>query len=180
MRWDRPLETITLPRLTALFKEWEDIIMGYLLRQNIFHTVEEALWAWKFVLFHDLKFAQDGELDEEAIELVTYEALIGRIDLGDPVVRLMMGDLALKRYKKIELQYPFATNCGYVGLASHEAEPAIGDTVCLLFGGPTPFILRKEARRYHFIGACYLDAFMTIEVQNMVLAQGSLQTFDLK
>jgi hypothetical protein len=66
----------------------------------------------------------------------------------------------------------FVSTKGYVGLAPFHAE--VGDLICVLFGGQTPFILRNsshthpkiqyifggEGNAYLFIGECYVQGIM--------------------
>lgn len=56
----------------------------------------------------------------------------------------------------------FRTRQGYFGLGPHLMEP--GDLVCVLFGFPTPFILRKVDRHYLLIGECHVLGIMNGEV----------------
>ncbi|KAI0599877.1 heterokaryon incompatibility protein-domain-containing protein [Biscogniauxia sp. FL1348] len=54
----------------------------------------------------------------------------------------------------------FVTSRGYIGLAPWNAQ--LGDSICLLEGGKTPFLLRKarEGDYYHFVGECYVYGIM--------------------
>jgi hypothetical protein len=106
----------------------------------------------------DLRPALHKGAYENAVELVTYEAFLGRMDLGNREMKDMMENLAFERLQRIQSQYPFSTTLGYMGLTCHgkTLEPKIGDLMCLLSGGPVPFILRKEADKYLYMCACYL------------------------
>jgi hypothetical protein len=148
------------PRVRTLFKDWEEIIIRYLLAQNRFTTSKDAKRAWKFALMHDIK---DGKMEEEqkVVELLTYEAIVGRMELGNAGMERMAKEIAFDRYKKVEFQYPFCTTSSHMGFSNEggELQPKIGDLICLLAGGPVPFILRKEGDKYRFLGACYLRWF---------------------
>lgn len=61
----------------------------------------------------------------------------------------------------------FRTNSGYIGTAPTYAMP--GDVVCVLYGGQTPFILRRKAERYQFIGECYVHGIMEGEALDLGL-----------
>ena len=52
----------------------------------------------------------------------------------------------------------FFTSHGKLGLGP--AAMAEGDTICILFGGQTPFVLRHEINHYILIGACYIADIM--------------------
>jgi len=52
----------------------------------------------------------------------------------------------------------FFTSHGKLGLGP--AAMAEGDTICILFGGQTPFALRYENNHYILIGACYIADIM--------------------
>lgn len=55
----------------------------------------------------------------------------------------------------------FATKRGYIGTASPDV--AVGDIVCVLYGGQVPYIMRlhdNADRRHQFIGDCYVEGMM--------------------
>jgi hypothetical protein len=55
----------------------------------------------------------------------------------------------------------FATDKGYIGLAP--AGTQVGDRVCILLGGHTPFLLRPSEQysgRYRLVGECYVHGIM--------------------
>lgn len=54
----------------------------------------------------------------------------------------------------------FVTSKGYIGLAPWNAQ--VGDKICLLSGGKTPFLLRESAEsgQYDFAGECYVYGIM--------------------
>lgn len=66
----------------------------------------------------------------------------------------------------------FITDKGYVGLGPPNLKP--GGEVCILFGGPTPFIIRSTGNQtvcrfgpkpcYELIGDCYVDGLMDGQV----------------
>ena len=56
----------------------------------------------------------------------------------------------------------FITKKGYLGLGPGPME--VGDSVCVLFGGKTPFILRKEEDHFKLIGESYIHGIMEGEV----------------
>jgi hypothetical protein len=55
------------------------------------------------------------------------------------------------------------TEDGYIGLVPDSAE--VGDTVCLLYGGRTPYVLRKlgDDGDWRFIGESYIHGLMAGE-----------------
>jgi hypothetical protein len=69
----------------------------------------------------------------------------------------------------------FRTNKGYIGTGSKYARPR--DLVCVLFGGQTPFILRRDGERYQFISDCYVHGIMEGEALDLGLEE---TTFALK
>jgi hypothetical protein len=56
----------------------------------------------------------------------------------------------------------FVTRRGYMGLGTDNVKP--GDTVCILFGGSVPFVLRPEAHFWRFVGDAFVEDLM--EVRN--------------
>lgn len=56
----------------------------------------------------------------------------------------------------------FRTQRGYFGLGPHLME--YGDKICVLFGFPTPFILRRVNEHYLLIGECYAQGIMDGEL----------------
>ncbi|KAH8745035.1 hypothetical protein BGZ57DRAFT_742173, partial [Hyaloscypha finlandica] len=48
----------------------------------------------------------------------------------------------------------FFTEKGYLGLGPNKIEAQ--DQVCIIFGGKTPFILRKVEEHYKLIGEAYI------------------------
>ncbi|PMD22529.1 hypothetical protein NA56DRAFT_535467, partial [Hyaloscypha hepaticicola] len=55
----------------------------------------------------------------------------------------------------------FTTQKGYMGLGGLDCKP--GDLVCILYGGRTPFILRRrdvDSETFEFIGDCYIHGIM--------------------
>ncbi|KAL2068966.1 hypothetical protein VTL71DRAFT_15304 [Oculimacula yallundae] len=52
----------------------------------------------------------------------------------------------------------FITEEGRMGLGPKGILP--GDTVCILFGGDTPYVLRKKDKCWQFIGECYVHGIM--------------------
>jgi hypothetical protein len=50
------------------------------------------------------------------------------------------------------------TEKGYLGVASMYAEP--GDSVCVLFGGQVPFVLRGGPDSWKLVSECYVHGFM--------------------
>jgi hypothetical protein len=57
----------------------------------------------------------------------------------------------------------FVTKKGYMGIGPAYMEE--GDIVCVLFGGPTPYVLRplSSDSEYQFLGECYVDDLMNGE-----------------
>ena len=50
------------------------------------------------------------------------------------------------------------TRNGYIGLASCTTEP--NDSICILFGAQTPFVLRQECDDWILLGECYIHGMM--------------------
>lgn len=58
---------------------------------------------------------------------------------------------------------PFVTHMGYIGIGP--ADTKAGDTVCILNGGQTPYVVRGvDGARWNFIGECYVHGIMDGEV----------------
>ena len=57
----------------------------------------------------------------------------------------------------------FITKAGRMGLGPAEMRP--GDVVCVLFGSPTPFLLRRTTvvEEFKFVGECYVNGLMNGE-----------------
>jgi hypothetical protein len=73
----------------------------------------------------------------------------------------------------------FRTVKGYYGLGPPLIEN--GDIVCVLFGGKTPFCLRRIDRHYELVGECYVFGLMNCEAIDM-MEKGELKqkTFCIK
>jgi hypothetical protein len=61
-----------------------------------------------------------------------------------------------------------------------ELHPEIGDLICLIAGGPVPFMLRKEGDKSRFLRACYLGGLMNAKAQPRVFERGAQQDYNLK
>ncbi|KAJ9608440.1 hypothetical protein H2200_007428 [Cladophialophora chaetospira] len=74
----------------------------------------------------------------------------------------------------------FITKRGYLGLGPYHMQ--LADLVCILFGGDTPYILRKSSSlTYRFIGQCYVHGIMNGEVvDEWEKTQGNEQWFELR
>lgn len=62
----------------------------------------------------------------------------------------------------------FLTANGFVGLGP--ADAAVGDTICLLFGGSVMYVVRQETLGigdHRFIGECYCHGVMNGEAVSM-------------
>lgn len=65
----------------------------------------------------------------------------------------------LLRMNEIHNRRPFLSEKGYVGLAP--ANAAVGDLICILYGAPVPFVLRKKVEEDHqLIGEAYVYGIM--------------------
>lgn len=68
----------------------------------------------------------------------------------------------------------FVTKKGYMGLCPRSTR--LGDKVVVLFGGRTPFILRKARKgRYEFLGECYVHGIMNGEADEMGIPPQSFE-----
>lgn len=52
----------------------------------------------------------------------------------------------------------FVSSKGYIGLAPEDSR--VGDSVCVVFGGTLPIVLRPEGDEFVFLGECYFHGFM--------------------
>ncbi|KAK0109687.1 hypothetical protein ONS95_002366 [Cadophora gregata] len=64
----------------------------------------------------------------------------------------------------------FITRQGYLGLGPKGIRPE--DTVCILFGGDTPYILRKKDTCWKFVGECYVYGLMKGEAVRDFMGDG--------
>ena len=55
----------------------------------------------------------------------------------------------------------FVSDNGYIGLAPEDSRA--GDSVCVVFGGTLPIVLRPEGDEFLYLGECYLHGFMAGE-----------------
>ena len=55
----------------------------------------------------------------------------------------------------------FLASNGYVGVV--HAATAVGDEICLLFGGNVPYVVRERDGTHQFIGECYCHGIMNGE-----------------
>ncbi|KAK4220904.1 heterokaryon incompatibility protein-domain-containing protein [Podospora fimiseda] len=62
----------------------------------------------------------------------------------------------------------FTTSSGMKGVGPYDMKP--GDSVCIIYGTPTPFIVRKVEGegevKYSFVGECYIDDLMPGKIGN--------------
>jgi hypothetical protein len=64
----------------------------------------------------------------------------------------------------------FRTKQNYIGTGPRHAQP--GDLVCVLYGGQTPFVLRRDAEgKFRFIGDCYVHGIMEGEALDLGLEE---------
>ncbi|SMY27980.1 unnamed protein product [Zymoseptoria tritici ST99CH_1A5] len=66
----------------------------------------------------------------------------------------------------------FVTRRGYMGLGTDNARP--GDSVCILFGGSVPFVLRPEAHFWRFVGDAFVEDLMEGDYLRSLKARGKL------
>lgn len=73
----------------------------------------------------------------------------------------------------------FVTSKGYIGLAPWNAQG--GDVVSVLFGGITPFLLRKTAGKelYTLVGEAYVYGIMGGESFSGEMGHPRLKSFDI-
>jgi hypothetical protein len=71
----------------------------------------------------------------------------------------------------------FMTTKGYLGSAPISTK--LGDKVCVLLGGATPFVVRPEGDCYKLVGECYVQGLMDGEVMH-ALKQGRYELQDFK
>lgn len=66
----------------------------------------------------------------------------------------------------VNLSQLFVTANGHLGIIASRCNAQVGDEVHILFGGGTPFVLRRQEsnnsleKRYRLMGPCYLSGFM--------------------
>jgi len=111
-------------------------------------------------LLYQTKFsALEFSADAATVEMVRV------ISQGEtPTFFLRLADRAFNR------RTVFRTNTGVYGLCPRTVRG--GDTVVVLFGGRTPFILRRiegpDASRFRLISDCYLEGYMDGEAVRLV------------
>lgn len=75
----------------------------------------------------------------------------------------------------------FVTERGYIGLALRNAQP--GDTVSVLLGGVTPFILRQAesaaCEQFSLVGEAYAYGIMGGELFDGNVGPADLRTFEI-
>jgi hypothetical protein len=68
------------------------------------------------------------------------------------------------------------TENGYMGLVPSQAK--VGDRICVLHGGATPFVLRNESQGYRLIEACFVHGIMDGEtIKNGVSSPQEIHIF---
>ncbi|PVH88832.1 HET-domain-containing protein [Cadophora sp. DSE1049] len=110
------------------------------------------------------------ESKSQAPELEDEDTLVSIVDVDEKVAETaediqvpinMTGDpdiyLRLVEDYCSERQF-FITRKGYMGLGPKGILP--GDTVCILFGGDTPYVLRETESCWKFVGECYVHGLM--------------------
>ncbi|KAH7336283.1 heterokaryon incompatibility protein-domain-containing protein [Rhexocercosporidium sp. MPI-PUGE-AT-0058] len=89
-------------------------------------------------------------LDETSMEIPDVD-IINNLR-GDPDVYLRLVE-EYCRHRRF-----FVTEKGYMGLGPQAMLP--GDTISILFGGDTPYALRKKEKCWQFVGECYVHGVM--------------------
>ncbi|MCJ1406586.1 hypothetical protein MMC19_000652 [Ptychographa xylographoides] len=85
---------------------------------------------------------------------------------------------AMKTMRVLEWRTFGTTEDNHMGLFPVGTEP--GDSVCILLGGATPFILKHCGEHSHLVGECYIHGLMDGEAMDL-LGQGQveLEDFDI-
>ncbi|KAK3368839.1 heterokaryon incompatibility protein-domain-containing protein [Lasiosphaeria ovina] len=151
---------------TARVKEAIELVAGHRARYSTSGAFHDAVWRTVIA---------DAEFDFVAPKRATprlqagYEAMSARWKPPGPPVP--SEELRALRSRLME-PYCLAISCyctdrrifittgGYLGIGPRTLEE--GDTVCILFGAPAPFLVRKVAcsDSYQLIGECYLHGIM--------------------
>jgi hypothetical protein len=131
-------------------------------------AVQSSDLTWDFVAW----LASKVNLDLDQIPgLLEYTRTQDEVGWNDDYVKVVELHCGYRRF--------FITEKGYLGLGPNKIET--GDQVCILFGGKTPFILRKVEEHYKLIGEAYIHGIMNGEiVQQWEAGELSEQWFEIR
>lgn len=93
-------------------------------------------------------------------------------EAGDPEVYFRLVD------EKCDRRRFFTTDKGYMGLGPEGMLP--GDTVCIFFGGDTPYVLRKVEGSWKFVGECYVHGIMRGEAVEGLQDDAEGEVFEIR
>ncbi len=80
-------------------------------------------------------------------------------------------------YRASKNRAMFITSKGFIGLAPWNAKK--GDTICVLLGGCTPFILRPVSGSYTLVGEAYVYGIMGGELFRHAMGHARLRNFEI-
>jgi hypothetical protein len=89
-----------------------------------------------------------------------------------------MESFKARLFGKMQNRRVIRTTSGWLGVAPISTR--VGDRVCILLGGATPFMIRSEGKRYRLIGECYVHGIMNGELIPLLLRSHAilLQTYE--
>lgn len=95
-----------------------------------------------------------------AVEAILLGSASNVVDVGDPKDPARYDERrSASLFGPIDSRNLMATTRGYIGLIPDDAQ--IGDVICVLLGGPTPYVLRPVGDGdYILVGECYVYGLM--------------------
>ena len=142
------------------------------------HRWHKLIMQWKFQMLHDIfneksspygatfgeafwrtimtNISADEEYPAPSAFVQNFDSLLNK-ELAIEQSPLLMASAGIVHNRRF-----LSTGKGYIGLGPHDSK--VGDVVCVLLGGETPFILRKNESFYQFVGEAYVHGIMNGEV----------------
>jgi hypothetical protein len=164
-------ETPLMQQWIAIFKTSTDTNGPYKTKDDLFNAFWMTLVA-DYDCFRRTRTNQELKSHQSVFERWLHREPTELTQSSPPLEENNMIKYRVMLKRATELRRLFVSTKGYVGLAPFHAE--VGDLICILFGGQTPFILRNcfhahpqlphtfsgEGRTHFFVGESYVHGIM--------------------
>ena len=109
---------------------------------------------------------EQGTMSKEDLEQIVFQKPPNEEENDKPVTKDMVAKAFWYDMLRAGKNRQFCvTKKGYMGWAPPAA--AVGDRICVLFGGQVPYVVRRQKEGYKFLGESYIHGMMNGEVLNM-------------
>jgi hypothetical protein len=186
----KSLQTPLIQQWINAFKTYTDTNGPYKTEDDLFNAIWRTL-----VADYDIFTKKRANQELESHRLV-FEHWLHQEHGDSPLIKAghNIYKYMVMLERATELRRSFVSTKGYIGLAPFHAE--VGDLICILFGGQTPFILRNcshahpklphafggEGKTYLFVGESYVHGIMDGEAYEVFKrgdSDAKLETFVL-